>query len=35
MEGLLGLVDLWEFVQETYINLRDKHRVAVALLLII
>lgn len=35
MEGLLGLVDLWEFVQKTFINLQDKSRGVVALLLII
>jgi len=35
MEGLLGSVDLWKFVQETFMNLNDKRRNAVALFLII
>lgn len=34
MEGLLGSVDLWQFVQETSINSNVKSRGAVALLLI-
>lgn len=35
MEGLLGSVDLWKFVQETSINSNEKCRRAVALFLII
>jgi hypothetical protein len=35
MEGLLGSVDLWQFVQETSINSHDKSRSALALFLII
>ena len=35
MEGLLGSIDLWKFVQEAFINLGDKHRNAIALFLII
>lgn len=35
MEGLLGSVDLWKFVQEAFIYLDDKRRNAITLFLII
>lgn len=35
MEGLLGSVDLWKFVQETDMNSENKSRCAIALFLII
>lgn len=35
IEGILGSIDLWEFVKENSINSQDKSRGSVALFLII